>query len=338
MRRALTLYTALTSGKARLIRFALGGIASLGLGWLASRGLSWGQALDALGGLPLPVVALALLVFFISNLVRAYRWRLLFLKERISVARLFLIENIGQGVNNLLPVRIASEATQFTILTLRDGVSRGTALATLGMIRVMDIWANSLILAVSLLFIHSAAGQLARYAAGSLLFSLVLLALVRFVSWGSRGLPLLRRLPLLSTFAASVAEMEKRKDRLVASLAASLAAWVILGLSGWIVARSMGIPLSLAQVLLVILSTIFFATAIPSLPGAIGTFEAVMVYVMGIFGVDKNLAFPYALFVHALVFLPPILMAAIFLPREGMGSLRRSLSKSWSGSSPTEQA
>ena len=320
----LALHSAGAGGKGLVI------LVSLGLGWLASRGLDWHEVWKALRDLPLYVVALALLMFLLSNLARAYRWRLLFIQEHISILRLFLIENMGLGLNNLLPVRIASEATQFTLLTLRDKISRGTALATLGMTRIMDIWASTLLLALGLLFVPGA-GQLARYAAGGFVFSLLLLALVRFLAWGSRGLPLMGRVPLLRTFAASVAELEREKARLLASLAVSLSQWVILGISGWIVAWGMDITLSLAQAVLLILATIFVATSIPALPGAIGTFEAAMVYIMALFNVDKDLAFPYALVMHALLFLPPTILAAVLLPREGVGSLRelRSRAQTW---------
>lgn len=339
IRRAFSLYTSSPSIWARLVRFALGLIASLGLGWLALKGLDWDQVLSALRDLPPYLVAFSLGVFLLSNLARAYRWKLLFHGERISVYRLFVLENIGLGLNNLLPVRIASEAAQFTLLTLRDKISRGTALATLGMTRIMDIWATTLLLAVGLLLVQGS-GQLARYAAGAFIFSLLLLALVRFLAWGSRGLPLMGRVSLLGDFAASVAELEQKKGRLLASLMVSVVQWVILGASGWIVAWGMDLSLSLPQVVLVILATIFFATSIPSLPGAIGTFEAAMVYVAGFFDVDKSLALPYALVMHALLFLPPIFFAVAFLPREGLGSVRelRAWMRRWGESSSQEQA
>jgi uncharacterized membrane protein YbhN (UPF0104 family) len=85
----------------------------------------------------------------------------------------------------------------------------------------------------------------------------------------------------------------------------------------------MGLPVSLAQIILVMLATILFATSVPSLPGAIGTFEAAMVYVLGLFNVDRDLVFPYALTMHLLLFTPPTLIAVIFLPREGLGSIRK---------------
>jgi len=325
-------------GKTLVLRLTLGVLVSLGFGWLASRGLYWQEVWEALRSLPLHVVALALFIFLLSNLTRAYRWQLLFFQERISLLRLFLIENIGLGLNNVLPVRIASEAIQFTILTLRDRISRGTAMATLGMTRIMDIWASTLLLSLGLLVVPGA-GQFARYAAGGFVFSLLLLALVRFLAWGSRGLPIIERFPLIRTFAASVAQLEQRKDRLIASMAVSLSQWLVLGVSGWIVAQGMDIPLSLAQTVLVILVTIFVATSVPAVPGAIGTFEAAMVYTMGFFDVDKSLAFSYSLVMHLLLFLPSTLLTAIFLPREGLGSLReiRMRAQAWNDRPPTDQ-
>ena len=298
----------------------MGTVASVGLGWLAARGLHWGQVFDALKGAPLPLVALALLVFLLSGLVRAYRWQLLFVHHRISVARLFVVENIGLGVNNLMPLRIASEVVQFTLLTTRDRVDRGTTLATVGMTRVMDIWASTLLLGGSLLLV-SGANSFPSFVGLGITLSLLSLALLRLLVWGGSGHRLFSRLPLLIGLSQSLGELERRKLRLVASLLVSLCQWIALGMCAWIVAWGMGLPLSFAEVMVVTLATLFVATSVPSLPGAVGTYEAAMIYMTGLFQVDRDLAFPYALVMHVLLFLPPTVVASVFLPREGVGSL-----------------
>ena len=290
----------------------------MALGWLAGRGLHWDEVLDASRELSAPWMLLALAVFIFSNLCRSYRWRILFVSERISTPRLFVIENIGLGVNNLLPVRVASEAVQYTLLTVRDRITSGAALATLGMTRIMDIWASTLLLALGILF-GLGGGQLTRYAAGALMFSLLLLLLVIVLARSGGGPSLLRRVKVIASFANSIAELERHKKRLLASVLVSLATWVCLGVCGWIVALDMGIPLTLPQAVLVVLATIFFATSAPSLPAGIGTFEFAMITAMDLFfGIDKNVAFPYALVMHILLFLPPMMFAGILLPREGI--------------------
>jgi len=107
--------------------------------------------------------------------------------------------------------------------------------------------------------------------------------------------------------------------------------WMLLGISGWIVAGGMDITLSLAQVVLLMLATVFVATSVPALPGAIGTFEVAMVYIMGFFDVDRSIAFPYALVMHLLLFLPSSIMAVVLIPRESIGSLGelRSRAQGW---------
>ena len=321
VRRVLNLYNyGSGSKKALAIRLTIGLVVCLALGWLVSRGVSWEEVWQSFRDLPLHLLALALVVFLLSNVARAYRWQVLFIDERISVRRLFLIENMGLGLNNVLPVRIASEATQLALLIFRDGISRGTALATLGMTRIMDVWASTLLLALGL-FLVPGGGQLGRYAAGGIVFSFLLLVLVRFMAWGSRGIPFVERFPVLRTFAVSLAQLERNKARMLVSMIASLSQWGILGVSGWIIALGMNVDLSLAEAVLLILATIFVATSIPTTPGAIGVFEAAMVYIMGFFDIEKSLALPYAITMHAILFVPPTLFAAVFLPREGLGSL-----------------
>jgi len=290
--------------------------------FLVARGLDWGEVWTNIRDIPIQNLCIALILFLMSNFARAYRWKILFFNARISVVRLFIIENIGLGVNNLVPLRIASEVTQLALLTLRDNIERGLSLATLGMTRILDIWASTVILAIGLMLVPSASG-LAKYAIGGFLLSLLLLALVLFLSWNWHKPFFVQRITVLRTFTQSIAGIEQRKSRLLASLAVSLGHWLLLGLSAWVVAVGMGLPVSLAQIILVMLATILFATSVPSLPGAIGTFEAAMVYVLGLFNVDRDLVFPYALTMHLLLFTPPTLIAVIFLPREGLGSIRK---------------
>lgn len=303
-------------------KVCLGSAISLGMILVVARGLDWGEVWTNIRDIPLQNLCIALILFLMSNFARAYRWKLLFFNARISVVRLFLIENIGLGVNNLVPLRIASEVTQLALLTLRDNIERGMSLATLGMTRILDIWASTVIVAIGLMLVPGAGG-LARYAIGGFVLSLLLLALVRFLSWNWNKSLLVQRIPVLGTLIQSIAGIEQRKGRLLASLAVSLGHWLLLGLSAWVVAIGMDLPVSLAQIILVILATILFATSVPALPGAIGTFEAAMVYVLGLFDIDRDLVFPYALTMHLMLFAPSTLIAVIFLPREGFGSIRK---------------
>ncbi len=303
-------------------RMVLGVGISAGLGWLVVRGLDWELVGSNFKGVSLPLALLALLVFVASNFLRAYRWQILFIDERISVPRLFVVENEGLGFNNLMPLRVAAEATQWTVLTVRDRVNGATALATLGMVRVLDVVASTFILGLAFVFMPEMS-NFTVYVVGALLFALVCLLLVRFLSWSSHGLPFIRRIPPLAAFASAVATLERSPRRLAYSLFLSIIYWLMIGLTAWIVAVGIGISVSLPTATVVILGTLFFATAVPAAPAAIGTFEAAAVYVLGFFGIEKEAGFGYAVIMHALLFLPPSLIALIFLPGEGIGAFRQ---------------
>ena len=322
--------------KGRLIgagKLALGLAASVGLGWLVVRGLDWGLVLDSLEGISLSLVLLALAVHVAGGFLRAFRWQILFVNVRISTLRLFIIQNEGLGLNNLVPVRVASEATQLAVLTIRDRVNGATALATLGMERVIDVVASTFILGVAF-FLVPEMKNFTLYVWGAIGFAVVVLALVRFLAWGSDTIPFIRRVPALAAFTRAVRDLEHERIRLAASLLVSLVYWITVGITAWIVAVAINLPISLITATLVIMGTIFFATAVPAAPGALGTFEFAVVYVLGFFGVEREAGLGFAVLVHAVLFLPSTIITALFLPREGIGSAvrgRRSASRAGAG-------
>ena len=103
----------------------------------------------------------------------------------------------------------------------------------------------------------------------------------------------------------------------------SIVYWLLIGLTAWIAAQSVGLSITPTTATLVILGTIFFATAIPAAPAAIGLFEFAVVYTLHFFGVEREAGFGFAVVIHAVLFLPPTLIAVLFLPHEGVGSIFR---------------
>ena len=303
-------------------RIGIGLLASVGLGWLAAHGLDWAQVGDSLARVSPSLVILSLAIFMLGSYLRAYRWRILFVNDRISTSRLFVIQNVGIGLNNVLPIRVASEAAQLAILTLRDRINPSTALATLGMERIIDLVASTFILAVAFFFVPEMQ-NFTLYVWGALGFALVCVALVRLLSWGSHRFGAIDRFPFLASFASAVRELEQHKGRLAMSLALSTVYWLLVGVTAWLLARSISLSITPMTSTLVIIGTIFFATAVPAAPSAIGAFEFAVVYVLEFFGVSREAGFGFAVVTHAVFFLPPTIMAAIFLPREGMTSVGR---------------
>lgn len=103
---------------------------------------------------------------------------------------------------------------------------------------------------------------------------------------------------------------------IVMVLALSLVIWLMTTLNFWLIGNALGLEIPLYGYVMIVAVT-NMASFIPSLPGRFGTLELFSVFVLGLFGVDKNTAvlFPILLRVAQL---GPILLGYVFLNREGV--------------------
>ena len=153
--------------------------------------------------------------------------------------------------------------------------------------------------------------------------TVVAVALVFALGWGSMAVALFRRIPFLIAFAKAIRDLVAHRGRLSVSLLASVGYAVLVGVTAWIIALAIDVDISLTTATLLIMGTTFFATAVPSAPSAIGTWEFAVIYGLKFFGVEQEAGFGFAVIIHAVLFLPPMIIAAVFLPREGIGTVRR---------------
>ena len=271
---------------------------------------------DHLARVSLPLLLLALAVFMASGVVRAARWRLLFVEPRPSVARLFIVQHEGLGLSNIMPLRVASELTQIAVLTIKDGLRASTVLAAIGMERAVDFLSSMLIFGIAFMLVPEMR-PLAPYVWATIGLGLTLIAALQVLAWRGESLWLVRRITFLVAFSNALRDLARDRPLLLRAFAASIAYWLMVGVSAWIASEAMGLPISPVTATIVIIGTIFFATAVPA-PSGIGTFHFAVVFVLGLMDVVKDDAFPFAVIVHLLFFAPPTVIAAIFLPREGI--------------------
>jgi uncharacterized membrane protein YbhN (UPF0104 family) len=92
----------------------------------------------------------------------------------------------------------------------------------------------------------------------------------------------------------------------------------------WLVGQAVGASLSPPAAILVTAVTVL-ATAIPSAPGYVGTFELATVTVAGSLGVPSEIAFALAVLAHILGLLPTTVGGSIALVRLGGGLGRLSV-------------
>ena len=152
-------------------------------------------------------------------------------------------------------------------------------------------------------------------------FILLLLAVLNLGTL-VRIFPPLAKLPGVTSFRDAIGAMWADKRLLAGTFSATVAYWLILGPLGYLLGTNMGIELHAFQFTLVVLGAIFFATTIPGLPGAAGTFEFAVVYLLNLWEVPQATALGFGVILHLVLFLPPVLIAAVVLPREGFVSVR----------------
>ena len=80
----------------------------------------------------------------------------------------------------------------------------------------------------------------------------------------------------------------------------------------------MGIDVGVAVVVVLFMGSVFFVSAVPSLPGGAVTFEAAVVYTLSLFEVGNEQALAFALLMHLILFAPSTIIAFVALPREGI--------------------
>lgn len=315
-------HSTMHSNMTKFGRISLGLVLSSLMVWLVFRGLDWDQVGHSLRDVSPPVVMGAVILFMMAGFLRAVRWRCLFINFPISSSRLFIIQNEGIGLNNMLPVRVASDPAQVAILTVRDGVQPSTAIATLGMERIIDTISSAMILLAAVFFVPQMR-QFSDYLWVPAAVIILAIVGVKTISWAGQNFELIRKVPFLSSLSWAVSELEKHPDRLIASLLLSILFWLTVGVASWFVAVGVGLPISPITAMVTIMGTIFIATTMPSAPSALGTFEYAMLIILERFGVEREAGLGFALICHAVFFLPPTIIAAIFLPREGLQIAQR---------------
>lgn len=304
----------------RTVLKAIAGVAAtLGLGWLATRGLDWTTTLRSFHGLSIPLVFLSLALLVVAGLVRAFRWQVFFLRNRVTLLRLFRVQNEGVGLNNLMPIGVASEATQVVILTLRDHLDPPTVMATVLMERATSFVAGMFVLAVCFL-LYANKDYFVVYAAASFALSLLTVIAVGFVVRLSR-VGLVRRLPYVYGIILASQELHQQRTRVWVSVGLGMVYWILVGVALWIVLLDLGTVLPISAMVLVTTAAVTFVVILPITPAAIGTFEIAVTYGLHLFGVPREAAFSVGVVAHALIFVPPTLIAVLALPHERIGAM-----------------
>jgi len=310
--------------RAMLVGLVVGVPLSAAFLWLALRGVDLDAVGKVLATADVRLVALGVLAMACVSGGQAVRWRAIARTPSVSTARFVEMVVSAVAVNDVVPGRVG-EFLRARWLALAARIPGGRAFATVFVDRVFDVVTLVIFLAVSLPFATSAE-WLRRITVGGL----VLLGLVALVLAGARVYArrrtrerrhenrIVRRL-VRDTLEGLAEPLGRRRE--AALLGISLATWSMWGLAAWLVARSVGIELSVVDVIFVT-AVINLGVAMPSSPGFIGTYQWLGVSVLALFDVGANQALAFAILLHAIWYVPTLLVGGTLLLRRAVLAMR----------------
>ena len=306
----------------------IGIMVSVGFAYLAVRRVDWNDTWAAFRSTDywwlVPALGLMATAFFI----RVWRWQMMFLPQRPPFLPLARALYVGYLLNNLLPAR-AGEAARVLSLNRRIQVPVTKATATILVERAYDVLSLVVLLfVISPWLPHVSWLRAAGIVALGLTVALLVSALLIRRSDGRVLNALFRPLQRLSFLPRESVERASQDFRdglagllrmrvAVATFGLTILSWLVLGAGFWLVTLAFHLHVSYLAGLLVVIG-IGLAMILPSSPAALGVFEGATVVCLSAYGIGDSEALSYALVLHALNFLPFVVLAP-FVFGAGLG-------------------
>jgi len=285
--------------------------------------------------LSLLVVALACVAA--TFWIRTFRWqRLLAPIGPTRFRTVFRAGVIGFAALSILPARVGDLLRPY-LVARQDGLPFSAVFATIVMERVLDLIAVLVLMAVyvwgfadtstwkpHLLAPIEVTAAVGGISAATLLAVMWVLAshperIGRLVHSMAQVLP--RRVAaqlggLASTFSSGFAVAREPRGFLLAMLW-SFPLWLTIAAETWAVTRAFGIDMSFSGTFLLQLFLVI-GVAVPT-PGGVGSYhEAYRFGVTSFFGALNDRAVAAAIVVHAIAFIPVLLLGVLFMAQDGL--------------------
>lgn len=310
------------------VRLAIGLLISLVLLFFTFRGLDWTEVGQALGSANFVFIGLSALVILTAFGLRAMRWSWLLKPVRaLAWSRLFSVVLIGFFGNYVLPAK-TGELVRAYVLGKRENLSKSAILGSIAVEKTMDtlilfvillgtLWAVPLgeditnFERAAALFLLAVVGFMLLLAARGRHFSNLVVRVLQFVfPWWKE-----RVARITNSFVDGLGVLYHGSS-IGMVLVFSLAIWVLTTLNFWLIGQALKLDVPLYAYVIIVAVT-NMASFVPSAPGRFGTLEALSVFVLGLFGVDRNTAVLFPILLR-LAQLAPILLGYFFLNREGV--------------------
>ncbi len=289
------------------------------------RGINFSEVAASFRAMQYGYIIPVVLASLASLYLRSYRWGVM-LERLVSYDQwtLFKLSSVGFMAIGVLPARLGEFVRPY-LVKQHSGVRMSATMATVVLERVFDLLTLMLLLFVVLIKI-SLPSEIFR--AGIIMLTISLGALTVLIILGTKrdfsdriiGRVLSLLPDRIGKPAAHLADSfleglqmlpDVKKTFLVLLL--SLANWLLVGVSTYVLFYAFGMNLSIFNAFAV-LSIIALGVMIPAAPGFIGTYHYACILGLTSFGIAKSEALSYAVVLWFLQMIPPILIGLVFLP------------------------
>ena len=277
----------------------------------------------------IPLIIPVVVLTFILYVIRALRWfHLLEPIKKIGLVSLFSSTVIGFAANCVLPARLG-EFIRANHIGRIEHISKSSSFGTIVIERLFDTFTILLLFAFVMLFIDfpgewTSIGRALR-TGGLFLFLLFLVSIAliivlkektsAFLAIAEKVLFFLPKKPrhklvvMLDAFSKGLV-LVKGRSKLIAVIFYSLVLWGLSVVQIYVLGLSMGLSLPFMAPFF-ILVLLCFSVIIPSAPGYIGTFHVACQYGLIFYGFSRGTALSMAIILHAVGFIPTILLGLL---------------------------
>jgi uncharacterized protein (TIRG00374 family) len=320
-------------------------LAVLVLAWFG-RSLNWAEVSGAIKRADWPLIAVAVVLVWLTYLIRAFRWRTLLapLAPRVSLREAFAATTVGFGAIFLVG-RAVGEVLRPTFLSVRDrGVRPGPAFVTIGVERLFDTTAVIVLFAANMLVLRlPGVGEevSSRIRTWGLVLLVATFAGLAALAWLRRRagvatlwldtklekMPRVFRRPgkifggLLGQTAQALGVLADARELLIV-VGWTAALWAAITLANLLVLRAFGLTLGLSETVFV-LGWSLVGSLVPTPGGGAGTYHAATAYsLITYFGVDRQDAAAATIILNLVVFGSALPFGLYYFLRSGLSVSR----------------
>ncbi len=284
--------------------------------WLAVRNADLDAVRHALADARLGFVLLAVLALGVGYAFQAARWQRIADAPGLRLGSFYGMLLGGLACNNVLPVRIG-EILRAGWLSRDAPMPGGRAFGSVVLDRICDVVTISVFFAIGLQAVASAEWLIRLVIGAVLAVAVIAIALVLARIYSSRRAPRVggSSRGRLGTILRDTVEMlgEPIGRRHAATwLGLTACTWTLSSVATALVARSLGIDLSVLEAVFVT-SALALGVAVPSSPGYIGTYQWLGVAALGLLDIPVEQALAFSILMQASWYIPTTLAGGAFV-------------------------